>query len=92
MFRLWAKIWKNGKMKRDIVIENAQKDTRTHKVFQALEQVCYQFDLSVPMWLDTNIAEFQKVSKTKFHQDSFGETIDFDALEIQVIEEDMPWE
>lgn len=92
MFRLWAKIWKNGKMKKDTVIENPEKDTRTHKVFQALEQACYQFDLSVPMWLDTNIAEFQKVNKTKFHQDSFGETIDFDALEIQVIEEDMPWE
>lgn len=92
MFRLWAKIWKNGKMKQDTVIENSEKDTRTHKVFQALEQVCYQFDLSVPMWLDTNIEEFKKVSKTKFYQDSFGESIPFDALEIQVIEEDMPWE
>ena len=37
---------------------------------------------------DSNISEFQKVSKTRFYQDNFIETVEFDYLEIQVIEED----
>ena len=46
------------------------------------------FDLQEPIWLDKNIAEFKKVDKTQFYQDNFIEQIDFDFLEIQVIEED----
>lgn len=88
MFRLWAKEFKDNRMLRDITIENATEDTRTHKVFQAIEEVCYAFDLGKPIWLDVNINEFKRHAKTRFHQDSFVETIEFDFLEIHVIEED----
>lgn len=88
MFRLWAKEWKENRMIRDTVIEDDRPDTRTHKVFHALEEVCCQFDLGKPIWLDATIQEFKKHDKARFTQDSFIETIDFDYLEIQVIEED----
>ncbi len=87
MFRLWAKTYKNNHMIQDTVICKDSDDTRTHKVFQALEEVCYVFDLSKPIWLDANIREFQRHSKARFYQDNFVESIDFDFLEIQVIEE-----
>ena len=87
MFRLWAKTYKSGRMLRDTVICSDSDDTRTHKVFQALEEVCYVFDLSKPIWLDSNIREFQRHSKARFYQDNFVDSIDFDYLEIQVIEE-----
>ncbi len=87
MFRMWAKLWKSNKMIKDTVIEIDNDDTRTHKVFYGLEQACYHFDLSVPIWLDKNIEEFQRVSKTRFSKDSFMEDISFDAMEIQIIEE-----
>ena len=61
---------------------------RTHKVFHALEEVCYVFDLGKPIWLEHNIDEFKRHAKARFYQDSFIEQIDFDFLEIQVIEED----
>ena len=61
--------------------------SRTSMVFQALDEICYEFDLSKPIWLDVNISEFQRVAKTKFVQDNFIEQIPFDSLEIQVIEE-----
>ena len=89
MFRVWAKIWKENRLVRDVVVEDATEDTRTHKVFQALEKVCYEFDLSVPIWLDHNVEEFKRVSKTRFQSDNFMDSISFDALEFQVIEEDM---
>ena len=87
MFRLWGKIWKNNRMLRDTVVTEDIDDTRTHKVFRGLEQICYEFDLGKPIWLDTAIAEFQRHSKARFYQDSFIEEIEFDYLEIQVLEE-----
>ena len=39
-------------------------------------------------WLDANVAEFKRHAKTRFTQDSFIESIDFDFLEMHVIEED----
>ena len=88
MFRLWGKIWKDNHLLRDAVICDDSEDTRTHKVFRSLEQLCYDFDLSNPIWLDSTIRHFKKHDKARFYQDSFIEEIDFDYLEIQVIEED----
>ena len=69
MFRLWGKEFKDNRMLRDTVICDDTDDTRTHKIFNALDQICYEFDLR------------------RFYQDSFVDSIDFDYLEIQVIEE-----
>ena len=89
MFRLWAKEFENNHMIRDTVIEDPGEDTRTHKVFRALDEVCRQFDLGKPIWLDATANEFKKHAKARFYQDNFMEAIDFDFLEIQVLEEDM---
>ena len=88
MFRLWGKEFKNNHMLRDTVICDETDDTRTHKIFNALDSICYEFDLSKPLWLDHNKNDFIHHSKTRFNSDSFVEDIDFDFLEIQVIEED----
>lgn len=86
--RIWAKILKDNRIVKDRVVENNDNDTRTHKVFSAIEEIANIFDLSKPIWLDANIKDFKKHSKVRFSQDSFIETIDFDYLEFQVIEED----
>ena len=88
MFRLWGKLFKDNRMLKDTVIENNSTDTRTHKIFQGLDDICYQFDLGKPIWLDSNVTEFKRHRKTRFTSDNFVESIDFDYLEIHVIEED----
>lgn len=88
MFRLWGKVFKDNRLLMDKVICDDTDTTRTKKIFGGLNTLCYEFDLEKPIWLDSNISEFQKVSKTRFYQDNFIETIEFDYLEIQVIEED----
>ncbi|WP_313134353.1 hypothetical protein [Anaerocolumna sp.] len=89
MFRLWAKIFKDNRMQKDLVICNDDASlTRTKKVFAAVDEICYQFDLSKPIWLDATISDFKKHDKTRFTQDNFIDSIDFDFLEIHVIEED----
>lgn len=88
MFRLWAKEFKDNKMLRDMVAENNSSSlTRTQKVFAAIDEICYTFDLSKPIWLEHNISEFKRVDKTRFTSDNFIDSIDFDFLEIHVIEE-----
>jgi hypothetical protein len=88
MFRLWAKIFKDNRMLKDIVICNDSTElNRTRKIFNAIDEICYQFDLAKPIWLDSTIEDFKKHDKTRFTQDNFIEHIDFDYLEIQVIEE-----
>ncbi len=87
MFRLWAKIWKNHHLLQDVVICDDSEDTRTHKIFGALEKACMECNLAKPQWLDQNIRDFKRFRKTRFTQDNFIEEIDFDYLEIQIIEE-----
>lgn len=89
MFRLWAKIIVSGKMIKNMTIENSDPSlNRTKKIFSAIDEVCYAYDLSKPIWLDKNINEFKKNSKTRFTKDNFVDEIDFDSLDIEVIEED----
>lgn len=88
MFRLWAREIKDNKPVKDTEVIDESGDTRTHKVFNALDEVCRRFDLSRPIWLDINIKEFKKYGRTKFRGDSFINEIEFDYLEIRILEED----
>ena len=64
--RIWGKLWKNNHLLRDTVITNESDDTRTHKIFQSLDEICLEFDLGKPIWLDSTIREFQRHSRTRF--------------------------
>lgn len=88
MFRMWGKIFKDNHLLRDTVIDNWDYSmSRTDMVFHAVEQICYEFDLEHPIWLDATVQEFKRHDKARFTQDNFIEHLDFDFLEIQVIEE-----
>ena len=69
MFRLWVKKWKDNRLVEDTVVENAEHDTRTHKVLQGLEEGCRRFDLAVPIWLDSSIRDFQRHARCRFTKD-----------------------
>lgn len=86
--RIWFKQWKDSKMLRDLVVEDTSDETRTHKVFGALEKACYDMDLGRPLWLDVTIRDFKQRSKARFTKDCFMEEVPFDYLEIEVLEED----
>lgn len=89
MFRLWGKIFTNNRLIKDITIENPDMSlNRTKKVFDAVDKICYEYDLEHPIWLESNIDEFKHFDKTRFFQDNFIGKVDFDFLEIHVIEED----
>lgn len=89
MFRLWGKKFKDNRLLEDIVACNDNPAlNRTRKIYAAIDEICIQFDLSKPIWLEATIEDFKRHDKTRFTQDNFIDGIDFDYLEIQVIEED----
>lgn len=66
MFRLWGKEWKNNRLVRDTVICDETDDTRTHKIFNALDAICYEFDLSKPIWLDSTMQTLNVTARPAF--------------------------
>lgn len=90
--RIWFKAFDdNNHMVNDIVIEDnsdSGQKSRTTKIFEAVTAACHKFDLSEPIWFDSNIREFKNHSKTRFYGDNFMDETDFLFLEIHVIEED----
>lgn len=86
--RIWFKQWKDSRMITDLVVEDDSAETRTHKVFHALEKACYEMDLGRPIWLDVTVRDFKSHTKARFTKDCFMEEIPFDFLEIEVLEED----
>ena len=47
MFRLWGKEFKDNRMLCDTVICDETDDTRTHKIFHALDEICYEFEATL---------------------------------------------
>lgn len=90
MFRMWCKLFDDrGHLIKDTVIKNGDSDlNRTRKIFAAIHDACYEFDLAEPIWLDSNVSEFQRHSNVRFTKDNFVEDIEFAYMEIEVIEED----
>ena len=86
--RIWFKMFTDARLVKSETVEDFSEESRTHKIFSAVEKICYSFDLGKPIWLDSNINEFQRRAVTRFTQDNFVEEIDFDFLEIHVLEED----
>ena len=79
----------SGKMVKNMIIENSDSSlNRTKKIFNSIDEICYAYDLSKPIWLDKNIREFNKNSRTRFTKDNFVDEIEFDSMDIEVIEED----
>lgn len=79
----------SGKMVKNMTIENSDSSlNRTKKIFNSIDEICYAYDLSKPIWLDKNIREFKKNSRTRFTKDNFVDEIEFDSMDIEVIEED----
>jgi len=89
MIRIWGKIMKHNKFLEEKVFETDNKSLTIYdKIQAALETFCYDFDLEKPMWFDRNTKELNRISKTYFRKDQFIDSIWFDYLEFEIIDDD----
>jgi len=86
MFRLWGKIVKKNNVVQSYVLEMHEEDmTFDQMLSKGIEDICIRFDIGIPLWLNDNTIEMNKINKTKFRSQHFIEEIDFDYFEIECI-------
>ncbi|WP_242852601.1 hypothetical protein [Acetobacterium bakii] len=79
---------KNNKFTEEKVVEIDNKSLAIYdKIQAALEIFCHDFDLEKPMWFDRNTKELNQISKTFFREDQFIDSIWFDYLEIEILDD-----
>lgn len=88
MLRVWGIIRKKNKIIKDMVVEDFRSNVpESEQLHHCIAQICYEFDLQRPMWLPKNQREYDKYRRIVFTQDNFIENIDFDTLEIEILED-----
>lgn len=83
MARLWAKIMVRQKIQRQTTVP-----CTFDEIPDALTEVCKEFDIPAPMWLGKQERELENFRITAFTQDNFVETVPFQKLEIEFLEDD----
>jgi len=88
MYKLWAKKIKNNKIIASLIVKNKENISSSEKTEKCFKEICQKFDLSVPLWLGKHDMEFSQFKYVTFYSDDFIDDIDFDKLEIELIDDD----
>ena len=83
MPRLWARIIMKQRISRQATIDAAFED-----VDDALTELCRDFDIPKPLWLNKHGREFEEFRRTSFLPEHFMEEVPFQRLEIEYLEDD----
>lgn len=87
MYKLWAKKIKHNKIISSITVKNNEDISFSEKRDKCIKEICQKFDLSVPLWLEKHRIEFSEFKYITFYEDDFIDDIDFDKLEIELIDD-----
>ena len=82
MPRLWARIIRKNRISRQ-----ATADCTWENAADALTDLCREFDIPRPLWLNKHETEFAEFRRTQFLPEHFMEEIPFDRLEIEFLED-----
>lgn len=83
MPRLWARI-----IKRHRIDQQATRDCRFEDVEDALTEMCREFDIPRPIWLEKHYREYESFRRTRFLPEHFMEDVPFQRLEIEYLDDD----
>ncbi len=83
MPRLWARIIKKHRIERQATAECAWEG-----VEDALTELCREFDIPRPLWLNKHTREFEEFRRTQFLPEHFMEDVPFQRLEIEFLEDE----
>ncbi|HHT65997.1 MAG TPA: hypothetical protein GX017_07915 [Clostridiales bacterium] len=88
MYRIWGILRKNNKIMMDTVAvcEDAGCSDEA-RLQECIQKICYEFDVQRPMWLPKNEREFDRHKRAVLNQDNFIETISFDTLELELLDD-----
>ena len=82
MSRLWIRLIKNHRIDRQETVPCAWGEER-----DALVEACHTMDVPAPIWLNKHDNEFEQFRRTAFTGDHFIESINFDRMEIEFLDD-----
>lgn len=83
MSRLWVRLMRSHRIAKQEAVPCAWGEEK-----DALVELCREFDVPAPMWLNKHENEFEQFRHTAFTKDHFVEEISFDRMEIEFLEDD----
>lgn len=84
MFRIWAKVIKDGKIIEQVTYEKDDKFTYS-RFFNYLADICEELDIATPILLKTHIFNYAKFNTVRFLPRDFAESVEFDKLVLENI-------
>ncbi len=84
MIRIWAKVVKNNKIKKQYVLEKSENMDYS-MFFEYLREICENLDIATPVLIKTHLFNYAKYNVVRFTADDFMESIDFDKLVLENI-------
>ena len=88
MYKLWARKILRNQLIDSIIVKNKEDISIYEKRDKCLKEICQKLDLSVPVWLKKHDLEFSNFKYVTFYPQDFIDDVDFDKLEIELIEND----
>ena len=84
MFKIWAKVIKDGKIVKQLTYERAEKFSYSN-FFTYLADICEGLDIATPVLMKPHIFNYAKFNTTRFLPRDFAEHVDFDRLVLENI-------
>ena len=82
MFKIWAKVLKNDKIKKQFVLEKSGVMDYS-MIFDYVREICETLDIPTPVIIKTHIFNYAKYNVLRFKKEDFVESIDFDKLVLE---------
>ncbi len=82
MSRLWVRLIRHHRIAKQQTIDCPWGGER-----EALREVCRALDVPAPIWLNKNENEYGQFRRTAFTADSFVESVQFDRMEIEFLDD-----
>ncbi len=87
MYKLWARKISRNKIINSITVKNKDNISNIDKRDKCLKEICQKLDISVPVWLKKHETEFSQFKSVTFYPQDFVDEVDFDKLEVELIDD-----
>ena len=85
--KIWARLVTEDKIKKDMLYRSVLKLTKDNYELW-LRDICHELDIPNPVILNHHFKNFINFHNTKFRQDDFVETLDYDMFIVEDCKED----
>lgn len=84
MIKIWAKVMKKGKIKKQFTLVKSENMDYS-MFFDYVREICENLDIATPVIIKTHLFNYAKYNVLRFTADDFMEEIDFDKLILENI-------